>query len=244
MSSFYSVMHEGGHALYELHTGDELRFTSLGGGASSGVHESISRFFENIIGRSRGYCDFVFPKMRELFPEQFEGVTPEMFDQGVNLSQPSLIRIHSDELTYSLHIMVRYEIEKALINREITVRDLPRVWGEKMKEYLGIDVPDDTRGVLQDSHWGSGSFGYFPTYALGNAYGAQMAERMKQDIDLDGCCAKGDLKPVVDWLTEHIYKYGAMLTPAEILQSACGAEFNPMYYVNYLKDKYTKLYNL
>ena len=244
MSSFYSVMHEGGHALYELHTGDELRFTSLGGGASSGVHESISRFFENIIGRSRGYCDFVFPKMRELFPEQFEGVTPEMFYQGVNLSQPSLIRIHSDELTYSLHIMVRYEIEKALINREITVRDLPRVWGEKMKEYLGIDVPDDTRGVLQDSHWGSGSFGYFPTYALGNAYGAQMAERMKQDIDLDGCCAKGDLKPVVDWLTEHVFKYGCMMDPLPLFRQYCGAEFTYEPYCRYLKEKFSDIYKL
>ncbi len=244
MSSFYSVMHEGGHALYELHTGDDLRFTSLASGASSSVHESISRFFENIIGRSRGFCDYIFPKMCELFPEQFKGVTLEMFYRGINRSQPSLIRIHADELTYSLHIMVRYEIEKALINREITVQDLPRVWNEKMKEYLGIDVPDDTRGVLQDSHWGSGSFGYFPTYALGSAYGAQMAERMKQDIDLDGCCAGGDLKPVVDWLTEHVFKYGCMLDPVPLFEQYCGAKFSYEPYCRYLKEKFSEIYGL
>ena len=218
MSSFYSVMHEGGHALYELHTGDDLRWTSLASGASSGIHESISRFFENIIGRSYGYCEFILPKMKELFPEQMKGVTVEEFYKAVNIAQPSLIRTESDELTYCLHVMVRYEIEKALIGNEIAVADLPAVWNAKMKEYLGVDVPNDTKGVLQDSHWGSGSFGYFPTYALGNAYGAQMLERMKQDVDVDGCCKKGDLKPVVDWLTENVFKYGCMMDPVPLFE--------------------------
>jgi len=244
MSSFYSVMHEGGHALYELHTGDDLRFTSLAEGASSGIHESISRFFENIIGRSRGFCGFILPKMQEIFPESFGKVSPEEFYKAVNKAQPSLIRTESDELTYCLHVMVRYEIEKDLISRKIRVRDLPRIWNEKMKEYLGVDVPDDTHGVLQDSHWSSGSFGYFPTYALGNAYGAQMAERMRQDVDLDECCAKGDLKPVVDWLTEHVFKYGSMMDPLPLFEQYCGAEFTAEPYCRYLKEKFSAIYGL
>ncbi len=244
MNSFYSVMHEGGHALYELHTGDDLRFTSLAGGASSGIHESISRFFENVIGRSRPFCDFVLPKMKELFPKQFDGVAPEDFYNAVNRSEPSLIRIESDELTYCLHIMVRYEIEKALIDREISVMDLPRVWNEKMREYLGVTVPDDTHGVLQDSHWSSGAFGYFPTYALGNAYGVQMYERMKQDVDVDGCCAKGELKPVVDWLTEHVFRYGSLLDPSPLFEQYCGAKFTPEPYCRYLKEKFGNIYDI
>ena len=244
MSSFYSVMHEGGHALYELHTGDDLRWTSLASGASSGIHESISRFFENIIGRSYGFCSFILPKMKELFPEQMKDVTAEEFYKAVNIAQPSLIRTEADELTYCLHVMVRYEIEKALIGGEISVADLPRVWNEKMKEYLGVDVPNDTKGVLQDSHWGSGSFGYFPTYALGNAYGAQMCARMKRDVDVDACCAKGDLQPVVDWLTEHVFKYGCMLDPTPLFEQYCGEKFSAEYYCRYLKEKFSAVYGL
>ena len=244
MSSFYSVMHEGGHALYELHTGGELRFTSLASGASSSIHESISRFFENIIGRSRGFCDFILPKMKELFPEQFADVSEEEFYQAVNIARPSLIRTESDELTYCLHVMVRYEIEKGLINREIAVQDLPRIWKEKMRDYLGVDVPNDTKGVLQDSHWSSGYFGYFPTYAMGNAYGAQMCERMRRDVDVDGCCAKGDLAPIVAWLTEHVFRYGCMLDPVPLFEQYCGAKFTPEPYCRYLKEKYSAIYGL
>ena len=244
MSSFYSVMHEGGHALYELHTGDDLRWTCLASGASSSIHESISRFFENIIGRSYGFCEFVLPKMKELFPEQMKDVSADAFYKAVNIAQPSLIRIESDELTYCLHVMVRYEIEKALISGEITVADLPAVWNAKMKEYLGVEVPNDTKGVLQDSHWGSGSFGYFPTYALGNAYGAQMLERMKQDVDVEGCCTKGDLKPVVDWLTENVFKYGCMMDPVPLFEQYCGAKFTPEPYCRYLKEKFSEIYDL
>ena len=244
MSSFYSVMHEGGHALYELHTGDDLRWTCLASGASSSIHESISRFFENIVGRSYGYCEFILPKMKELFPEQMANVTVEEFYKAVNIARPSLIRTESDELTYCLHVMVRYEIEKALISREIKVADLPEIWNAKMKEYLGVDVPNDTKGVLQDSHWGSGSFGYFPTYALGNAYGAQMLERMKKDVDVDGCCAKGDLRPIVDWLTENVFKYGCMMDPVPLFEQYCGAKFSPEPYCTYLKEKFSRIYSL
>ena len=244
MSSFYSVMHEGGHALYELHTGDELRFTSLASGASSSIHESISRFFENIIGRSRGFCDFILPKMKELFPEQFADVSEEEYYRAVNIARPSLIRTESDELTYCLHVMVRYEIEKGLIKGEIKVGDLPRIWQEKMKEYLGVNVPNDTKGVLQDSHWSGGAFGYFPTYALGNAYGAQMCERMRQDVDVDSCCVKGDLAPIVEWLTEHVFRYGCLIDPAPLFEQYCGAKFTPEPYCRYLKKKYSEIYEL
>ena len=244
MSSFYSVMHEGGHALYELHTGDELRFTSLASGASSSIHESISRFFENIIGRSRGFCDFILPKMKELFPEQFADVSEEEYYRAVNIARPSLIRTESDELTYCLHVMVRYEIEKGLIKGEIKVGDLPRIWQEKMKEYLGVDVPNDTKGVLQDSHWSGGAFGYFPTYALGNAYGAQMCEQMRQDVDVDSCCVKGDLAPIVEWLTEHVFRYGCLIDPAPLFEQYCGAKFTPEPYCRYLKKKYSEIYGL
>lgn len=244
MSSFFSVMHEGGHALYELHTGDDLRWTCLARGASSSIHESISRFFENVIGRSRGFTAFVLPKMKELFPEQMKDVTEDAFYKAVNIAQPSLIRIKADELTYCLHVMVRYEIEKALIGGEISVADLPRVWNEKMKEYLGVDVPDDTNGVLQDSHWGSGSFGYFPTYALGNAYGLQMLERMKQDVNVEACCAKGELEPVVFWLTENVFKYGKTFDPIPLFEKYCGAKFTTEPYCRYLKEKFSDIYGL
>lgn len=244
MSSLFSVMHEGGHALYESNTDDDLRWTSLAFGASYSIHESISRFFENIVGRSKGFCSFILPVLQEIFPEQLSGVTADRFYHAVNEVTPSLIRIESDELTYCLHIMVRYEIEKELINRTIHVADLPEIWNAKMKEYLGVDVPDDTRGVLQDSHWSGGLLGYFPTYALGNAYGAQMAERMKQDVDLDGCCARGELKPVVDWLTEHVFRFGCMMDPIPLFEQYCGAKFTPEPYCRYLKEKYNAIYGL
>ena len=244
MSSFYSVMHEGGHALYELHTGDDLRFTSLASGASSSIHESISRFFENIIGRSREFCAFILPKMKELFPAQFADVSAEEFYQAVNIAQPSLIRTEADELTYSLHVMVRYELEKGLISGDIAVKDLPRLWNEKMQEYLGVEVPNDTSGVLQDSHWGSGYFGYFPTYALGNAYGAQMHERMKQDFNTAECCERGDLAPVVSWLEEKVFRYGRMMDPVPLFEKYCGAKFTPEPYCRYLKEKYSGIYGL
>jgi len=244
MSSFYSVMHEGGHALYELHTGDELRFTSLASGASSSIHESISRFFENIIGRSKEFCSFILPKLQELFPDQFADVSPDEFYRAVNIAQPSLIRTEADELTYCLHVMVRYELEKGLFNGDTAVKDLPAAWNLKMKEYLGIDVPNDTKGVLQDSHWGSGYFGYFPTYALGNAYGAQISEKMKQDVDTADCCSRGDLAPIVNWLEEKLFRYGCLLDPVPLFEQVCGAKFTPVPYTQYLKKKYSEIYGI
>ncbi len=242
-NSMYSVIHEGGHAKYELGICDEVQYTSLAGGVSMGVHESQSRFYENLIGRSRPFVEAVFPKMKEFFPEQLADVTAEQFYRAVNKAQPSLIRTEADELTYCLHIMVRYEIEKQLIGGTLAVKDVPAVWNRLYKEYLGVDVPDDRSGCLQDSHWSGGDFGYFPSYALGSAYGAQMLKNMEADIDVWGPVSRGDLSGVSEWLREKVHQYGGLLEPADVVKNACGA-FDPTVFADYLEKKYSALYDL
>ena len=241
--SMYSVIHEGGHAKYELGIRDEFQYTVLAGGVSMGVHESQSRFYENIIGRSCAFVEAIFPKMQEFFPEQLGDVTAEQMYRAVNKVQPSLIRTESDELTYSLHVMIRYEIEKQLIGGTLEVKDVPKVWNRLYKEYLGVDVPDDKHGCLQDSHWSGGSFGYFPSYALGSAYGAQMLQNMEKDIDVWGPVSKGDLSVVSGWLKDKVHQYGSFLEPADVVKNACGT-FDPSVYTDYLTKKYTELYRL
>lgn len=243
-SSMYSVIHEGGHALYELGTADELQYTCLATGASMGLHESQSRLYENLIGRSLPFCHAVLPVMRELFPSQMDGVTPDMLYRAVNMAQPSLIRTEADELTYAMHIMIRYEIEKRLMSGEVRVSELPGLWKQMYREYLGVDVPDDRRGVLQDSHWSGGMFGYFPSYALGSAYGAQMMRRMEKEIDVWSAVEQGNLSPVTGWLGERIHRYGKLLTPAQLLEQALGGAFDPGCFTDYLKGKFTALYHL
>lgn len=243
-SSMFSVIHEGGHALYELHTGDELMNTSLAGGATMGIHESQSRLFENMIGRSEGFVERIFPKLQELFPEQLKGVTAHQMYRAVNKCEPSLIRTEADELTYPLHIMVRYDIEKLLFAGAVSVDELPRIWAEKMKEYLGIKVPDDRRGVLQDSHWSGGSLGYFPSYAIGSAYAAQIMDSMEKDLDVPALVRAGELAPIVEWLTQRIYQYGKSKDPDELLHLATGKSFDPDYYTDYLTKKYSAIYGL
>ncbi|MBO4837976.1 MAG: carboxypeptidase M32 [Lachnospiraceae bacterium] len=242
--SLFSVVHEGGHALYETGCADDLAYTVLDGGVSMSIHESQSRFYENLIARSLPFVRTIFPKVQELFPQQMAGVTAEDFWKAVNKAQPSLIRTKADELTYCLHVMVRYELEKRLMAGDLAVPDLPAAWNALYKEYLGVDVPDDTRGVLQDSHWGGGMVGYFPSYALGSAYGAQILARMKETVDVDACLARGDLKPINDWNREHIWQYGKLYPPQELLERVLGGPFDPGYYVRYLEEKYTQLYGL
>ena len=242
-SSMYSVIHEGGHATYDMGVRDEYQFTRLSGGVSMGVHESQSRFYENLIGRSLPFIKAIFPKMAEFFPEQLAGVTPEQFYRAVNKAEPSLIRTEADELTYPLHIMVRYEIEKRLIGGTLEVRDVPAEWNRLYQEYLGVDVPDDAHGCLQDSHWSGGSFGYFPAYALGSAYGAQMLKAMEGDIDVWGPVGRGDLSGVTAWLNEKIHQHGWMMEPADVVKNACGP-FDPNVYADYLTEKYSRLYGL
>lgn len=223
VSSMFSVIHEGGHALYELGADDCYNYTALAGGVSMGIHESQSRFYENIIGRSPAYIHAVFPKLKELFPEQLADVDENMFYRAINKAEPSLIRTEADELTYCLHIMVRYEIEKQLIGGTLAVKDVPAEWKRLYKKYLGVDVPSDREGCLQDSHWSGGSIGYFPSYALGSAYGAQMLHKMQEEIgDIWADVAKGDLSKVTDWLRSHIHRYASFKSPASCL-NPCAA---------------------
>ena len=242
--SMYSVIHEGGHALYELGADDKYNYTILYGGTSMGIHESQSRFYENLIGRSKAFVKYIFPKVRELFPEQMADVDAEMFYRCVNRSEPSLVRIEADELTYCLHIMVRYEIEKKLIDGTLEVKDVPAEWNRMYKEYLGVDVPSDTLGCLQDIHWSFGNIGYFPSYALGSAYSAQMLHVMQQELgDVFQNVEKGDLSRVTGWLKEHIHQHASFKKPGQVFEDACG-KFDAGYYTDYLTKKYTELYNL
>ncbi len=242
--SMYSVIHEGGHALYELGADDAYNYTNLSGGVSMGIHESQSRFYENLIGRSEAFIHAVFPKIKELFPEQLTGVDADMFYKAVNKAQPSLIRTEADELTYALHIMVRYEIEKQMIAGSLAVGDVPAEWNRLYREYLGIDVPSDAQGCLQDSHWSGGSIGYFPSYALGSAYGPQLLKKMEEDLgDVYGDVAKGDLSRVTGWLKEKIHRHASFVKPGELFESVCG-KFDAKYFTDYLTEKYSRLYNL
>ena len=168
----------------------------------------------------------------------------EQFWRAVNSAKPGLIRIEADELTYSLHIMVRYELERALLHGELEAKDLPSHWNELYKKYLGVDVPDDARGVLQDSHWSGGQLGYFPSYALGSAYGAQLLAQMRESVDVDAAVASGDISPVNSWLCERIWKYGSLKKPSELIRGALGGEFDPSYYTDYLEAKLCEVYRL
>ncbi len=242
-SSLYSVVHEGGHALYDMNSMPELFRTSLEGGVSMAIHESQSRFYENIIGRSKPFCNLILPFLKQTFPTQLADVDEDTFYRMINRSEPSLIRTEADELTYALHVMVRYELEKRMIDGTITAKELPAEWNRLYKEYLGVDVPDDKRGVLQDSHWSFGGIGYFPSYALGSAYGAQMIREMKKDVDVDSAIASGKLTAINAWLREKIWKFGCLYDPTELFKTVCG-EFDPDVFVDYLKEKFGEVYSL
>ena len=243
-NSMYSVIHEGGHALYELGADDCYNFTVLQGGVSMGIHESQSRFYENLIGRSRAFIHAIFPKVKELFPEQLGDVDEEMFYRAVNKAEPSLIRTSADELTYANHIMIRYELEKQLISGTLAVKDVPAAWNRLYKEYLGVDVPDDASGCLQDTHWSGGMIGYFPSYALGSAYGAQMLAKMQEELgDVFADVAEGDLSGVTGWLKEKIHSHASFKKPDVLFKEVCG-EFDASYYTEYLTKKFTELYGL
>lgn len=244
-SAIFSTIHEGGHALYEQNIAPALAGTPLSSGASLGIHESQSRFWENIIGRSYAFWQRYYPDLVRVFPAQLADVSLDDFYRGINVVEPSLIRTEADEVTYNLHILLRYEIEKGLIRDDLRVADLPGVWAEKMKEYLGVVPDNDGEGVLQDVHWAGGSFGYFPTYALGNIYSAQFAHALSQEMpDYQERIRQGDLRSIQQWLKEKIHQHGKLLTPAEIVQSVTGEAINPQYLLAYLEQKYKPLYAL
>ena len=244
VSSMYSVIHEAGHGLYELGADDCYNQTVLAGGVSMGIHESQSRFYENILGRSEAFIHAIFPKIKEFFPDQLADVNEMMFYRAVNKAEPSLIRTEADELTYALHVMVRYEIEKKLIDGTLEVKDIPEEWGKLYKEYLGVDVPDDTHGCLQDSHWSGGSIGYFPAYALGSAYGPQILKAMESDLpDIWDDVRDADLSRINAWLKEKIHQHASFIKPKALFEQVCGA-FDAKYYTDYLYNKFTELYQL
>lgn len=243
-ANVFSVIHEGGHALYELNISPDLDGSPLAHGASAGMHESQSRFYENIIGRSKEFAGLILPVLKEHFPDKFSGVGADEFCRAVNRVEPTLKRTEADELTYCLHIMVRYELEKRLLHGELTAHDIPAEWNRLYKEYLGLEVPSDREGCLQDMHWGSGLIGYFPTYALGNAYGAQIAAQLNKTTDVGRLVSEGRIPEITAVLAEKLYRFGKTKTPAELIKDICGGEFDPSYYIGYLKEKYAKVYGL
>ena len=242
LSNIYSVIHEGGHGLYEQHISDELIGTGLAMGTSMGIHESQSRFYENMIGRSEAFLGVILAYLKEKF-KVFEDVSLEKFYEAVNYVEPSLIRIEADELTYSLHIIIRYEIEKALINGEIEVSDLPKVWNKKYVEYLGVEPKNDREGILQDMHWSAGSFGYFPSYALGNIYGGQFLKKiLEENKDAISNLSNGDTSYIGEWLKNNIHQYGAIYRPTELIKKVTGEELTTKPFLDYLEAKYKKIY--
>ncbi|MDP1508597.1 carboxypeptidase M32 [Paenibacillus sp. CMAA1739] len=244
-SAIFSSLHEGGHALYEQNIAPELAGSLLSGGTSMGIHESQSRLWENKIGRSRAFWDRYYNDLQKHFPDRLAKVTAEQFYLAVNRVENSLIRIEADELTYNLHIIVRYEIEKMLFNEKLDVKRLPEVWNAKYKEYLGLLPPNDGLGVLQDVHWSGGDFGYFASYSLGNMYAAQIFATLRKELpNLDEFIAAGELEPIKQWLTERIYRYGKSRTPSELIVAITGEDLNPDYLADYLEEKYTSIYKL
>ncbi len=235
LSSVYSVIHEGGHAQYELGIDPQYIYSPVGSASSMSLHESQSRFYENLIGHDQRFLAVIAPKLRELFPALKDVTDRELF-LAANYVEPSLIRIEADQVTYPLHIMVRYELEKQLVAGTLSTKDLPAAWNALMKEYLGVDVPNDSKGVMQDVHWPSGMFGYFPSYALGSAYASQILHAMKQDVDFDALLEKGDLAPITKWLNDRIHQFGSLYDPGVLLEKATGEKFDPAYYVAHLKN--------
>lgn len=244
-SAVFGTIHEGGHALYEQNISKELVGTPLCTGTSMGIHESQSLFYENFVGRNYSFWKKNYDLLKSYGGDQFADVAMEDFYRAINESKPSLIRIEADELTYSLHIIIRYEIEKGLFNDEIEVKDLPEVWNKKYEEYLGVKPENDGSGVLQDVHWAGGSFGYFPSYALGYMYAAQFKNAMLKELpNFNELLAGGNLQPIRAWLTKNVHQYGKMKKPLEILEKATGEGLNAKYLVDYLYEKYGKVYHL
>ncbi len=243
ISNIFTTLHEGGHALFMMYEPEEFEKNHVDNMMTSAMHECISRFYENIIGRSEAFIHFIYPKLCEVSKDLMDGVSERELYEGVNIARPSLIRTEADELTYCLHIMVRYEIERALVNGEITADDVPAMWNRKYKEYLGVDVPNDRDGCLQDVHW-TMAFGYFPSYALGNAYGAQILRTMEREIDVWESVRRGDLTCVLNWLRENVFNRASLMDPDAWIRAVTGEPLNPDYYLDYLEDKYTKLYRI
>jgi carboxypeptidase Taq len=242
LTSLFATMHEFGHALYEHQVDPALERSPLGSGVSLGLHESQSRLWENLVGRGRPYWTYRYAALQQAFPGELGAVELDTFFRAINRVHPSLIRIHADEVTYNLHIILRFELEQELIEGRLSVRDLPDAWNARMDEYLGIEVPRDAEGVLQDMHWAFGSLGYFPTYSLGNVMSVQIWERLREDLtDLDDQLERGEFEDLREWLRDRIHRHGRKFTPAETLERAVGGSIDAGPYLRYLTAKHGEL---
>jgi carboxypeptidase Taq len=243
ISSIFSLIHEIGHATYNGQVNPEFEGRFIANSMSYGLHESQSRMYENMLGRSKEFWKPLYPRIVKIIDELAE-YTLDEFIFAINYVSNTLIRTEADEVTYPLHVLIRYEIEKALFSDQLTVDDLPEVWNQKMKEYLDVIPPNDTLGVLQDVHWSGGSFGYFPTYALGSAYSAQFYHKMSESLNIDKTLASNRFDLINDYLKTTIHQYGGLYNAPELFEKVCHAPFNPTFYIDYLVHKYSTLYNL
>ncbi|MBO5557045.1 MAG: carboxypeptidase M32 [Oscillospiraceae bacterium] len=243
ISNVFSTLHEGGHAMLMQYEPEELFRKHCDNFATNGQHECISRFYENIIGRSEAFLHYILPMLREMSGDTFADVSERELYEAVNIARPGMIRMEADELSYCLHILVRYELEKAMVNGEISVDQVPGLWREKYREYLGVEVTGDDVGCLQDVHWTDG-FGYFPSYALGNAYGAQILRTMEKDFDVFAAVREGRLDRIADWLRERVFAIASLKDPDDWIRTITDESLNVNYYLDYLEDKFTRLYKL
>jgi carboxypeptidase Taq len=241
----FGSIHEAGHGMYNQGIAQGLDRTPLSSGASPGVHESQSRLWENLVGRSLAFWRYFYPSLREMFPEPLKGVDEEGFFRAVNKSYPSLIRVEADEVTYNLHILLRFELENELLEGSLKVRDLPEAWNARIKGYLGIDVPNDRDGVLQDVHWSGVSFAQFPAYTLGNLMGAQMMEKVREEVPgLDAHFEKGEFGVLLEWLRTNVYRHGRKFTPNELMEKVTGQPLTPGPWIAYVRQKFGALYGV
>jgi carboxypeptidase Taq len=244
-SALFSTMHESGHAMYEQGVASALERTPLAGGTSLAFHESQSRMWENLVGRSLPFWEHFYPPLQETFPDQLRNITLDAFYKGINKVEPSLIRVEADEATYNLHIMLRLELEIAMMEGRLKVKDLPEAWDAGMENYLGITPQDDTQGVLQDVHWSSGLMGYFSTYALGNLISLQLWERILVDIpDLYDQFRMGEFSELLQWLRRNIHRHGSKYEPQELIQRITGSKIDPSAYIHYLQTKFGQIYDI
>jgi carboxypeptidase Taq len=245
LATLFSTMHESGHAMYEQGINPAYERTPLSGGTSLAVHESQSRMWENLVGRSLPFWEHFYPELKKTFSAQLDGVSLKAFYKAINKVEPSLIRVNADEATYNMHIMLRLELEIGMVEGKIAVKDLPEIWNTKMQEYLGITPPDDAKGVLQDIHWSGGAIGYFSTYALGNLVSAQLWEKINKDIrDLDEQIRKGNFSELLAWLRKNIHQHGQKYGPQELVERVTGSRITPEPYVRYLTKKYGEIYGM
>lgn len=243
--SLYTILFGCGYALAEMGQGDELAYTMADGSAAFGIMEGQTRFYENIIGRSQAFIQYIYPKLKSLFPSSTKDSSAEDMYLAVNKVSAGPIRMGSDEITNNLHVLVRYELEKALMNKELSFKDLPYAWAEKYKEYLGVEVKDHNQGVLQDMHWADAAIGYFPTAVLGNAYSALMLSKMIEELDVEDCLAKGDFASINQWLRQHVWQHIGLYDSHTVMEKFVGiSTIDSEAYIKYLKYKYSKLYNL